>query len=770
MVNALKYKTNWLLILIFLFPAPFIIGNNVQTTYISIFLLSFLIIFFLNNKIIDKRIFSTLILFFVFLTSMAISFLTNIEHVASRDIGEFIRIFIYIQLMLLGYLLSPHISKNRIASLALLLMVVELVLSLSQFFHIGAINTLVTLFFYQQESGRINGSYFNPSMLSIFFLMFGLIYLLIKDNEINFRNKKVWLFIFAFVIISLLSGSRTAFLLFIGLLLFEVSKRNKFLSIFLFSLIILSFIVFNEEIMQLGYLGQLALAFSSGQVDLSQINSFAIRLWHWENKYDQFVSMGDMIWFFGASPRKDTAFAILDNELLHVLFRYGVFGVILYYAIFVKIFIDIRRYYKTNVYAKILFYWIVILFISGITIETFSSWTYMPPFMFFLGLLYGSERKTMSKQNIDFKNKVCVVAPVHNCNDVRVFHKVAKTLAEQNYYVILYARCEDAGWKDGVYIKSVPNLGKYLRMLYLPILFVQLILERAKVYHFNNPDTLPLAIVMKKMGYKVIYDTHEDFSQRIMTKEWIPFGLRTYVANIVTRLEKYLAVKADAFFVTQNELVEKYTGSTLLLNAPIVDNDFIERVVHQSDKIIKDRLMVVYAGHTISYERGIEQMIDAINIVNKEIDVGFWLIGNIDNSYLEKISKLEGFKYVEYLGYLDYEKAMSYVHKADIGLVTILDVADHKNTSANKIYEYMLFETPFIASNFEKWQNELKGLNAGVFVDPSKPREISNSILSMINDNNLSFMFINGKDYINDKFNWDIESQKLTKVYQGLVK
>ena len=191
LVNALKYKTNWLLILIFLFPAPFIIGNNVQTTYISIFLLSFLIIFFLNNKIIDKRIFSTLILFFVFLTSMAISFLTNIEHVASRDIGEFIRIFIYIQLMLLGYLLSPHISKNRIASLALLLMVVELVLSLSQFFHIGAINTLVTLFFYQQESGRINGSYFNPSMLSIFFLMFGLIYLLIKDNKINFRNKKV---------------------------------------------------------------------------------------------------------------------------------------------------------------------------------------------------------------------------------------------------------------------------------------------------------------------------------------------------------------------------------------------------------------------------------------------------------------------------------------------------------------------------------------------------------------------------------------------------
>ncbi len=87
---------------------------------------------------------------------------------------------------------------------------------------------------------------------------------------------------------------------------------------------------------------------------------------------------------------------------------------------------------------------------------------------------------------------------------------------------------------------------------------------------------------------------------------------------------------------------------------------------------------------------------------------GLWLIGNIEQKYLNKISELPGFKYTTYLNYMEYIDAMAYVNKADVGLVTILNVGDHKNTSANKLYEYMLFKTPFIASNFKKWKYELE--------------------------------------------------------------
>jgi hypothetical protein len=209
--------------------------------------------------------------------------------------------------------------------------------------------------------------------------------------------------------------------------------------------------------------------------------------------------------------------------------------------------------------------------------------------------------------------KICVVAPVHTSNDIRVFYKTCRTLYSYGYDVVLYCRIKTNNYKNGIYIKSVPSFkSRFLRFVYLPILLIHLLKEKADCYHFNNPDTLPLAIFMKLLGFKIVYDTHEDFRKLILYKEWIPKILRKPVSKVIFILEYIVSLITDGFFVTQDSQTKIYKNSVLLRNAPLINNDFLTNVSIKSANISKLYQMAIYVGYSFTKDRGIEQIISVI--------------------------------------------------------------------------------------------------------------------------------------------------------------
>ena len=373
------------------------------------------------------------------------------------------------------------------------------------------------------------------------------------------------------------------------------------------------------------------------------------------------------------------------------------------------------------------------------------------------------------------KKKVCILAPIHNYKDIRVFQKEAVTLAENNYAVTLIARTDYDRECNGVTILKSPKYNsRFKRFLMQPYLIFKALKIDADIYHLHNPDMLILGFFLKMLNKKVIYDTHEDFSKRIMMRDWIPFKFRKPIAKLIVKLEKIAANHFDAIIVTQNNLVKKYSPNALLLeNAPILFNELIKESFNKSNEIEKNEknIRLIYVGG-ITDTRGIKEIIQSLEIVNKKHPVRLWLIGRFsDKKLFEQFKNMKGWKYVDFLGELPQEIAFAHMIKSDIGLVTILDKGDHSATSPNKLFEYQRFGLPFIASDFKEWTKRCESTKSGIFINPSDINELANAInrLSENSEERKRFSY-NGKKFIREEFNWEIESKKMLDLYNNILK
>lgn len=387
---------------------------------------------------------------------------------------------------------------------------------------------------------------------------------------------------------------------------------------------------------------------------------------------------------------------------------------------------------------------------------------------------WDNEEQKLIKIYKDLENKkknICIIAPVHHYQDIRVYQKEARTLSLNGYSVFLIARNNNEKVENNIHILKLKYRTRIQRFLLFPYILYKAIRIKADFYHLHNPDTIPVGILLKLLGKKVIYDTHEDFKKKIQIRYWIPKILRKNTALAITFLERIAGLVFNAIIVTQEDVKNRINKKALVLaNAPIIDGEIIENAYVISKEIMDQSCKrLIYVGG-VSNARGLKFMVQSLVTLNTKYTTRLWLIGHFENKLeYNHIKKEKGWKYVDYLGYLPQDKAFAHMLRSDVGLVLLKDVADYSQTSANKIYEYQSFSLPFLASNFKKWEIELKKVNSGLFVDSNNLKEVENKISYLLENNNIAKeMGMNGKLYIQNEFNWEKESLKLLQLYESL--
>jgi glycosyltransferase involved in cell wall biosynthesis len=346
----------------------------------------------------------------------------------------------------------------------------------------------------------------------------------------------------------------------------------------------------------------------------------------------------------------------------------------------------------------------------------------------------------------------------HPAFDTRVFHKQCKSLASFGYNVTLVVPHDKDVLADGVQIKAITVTENRLNRLILSpwrVYKVALSLD-ADLYHLHDPNLLPVGLALKRRGKIVFFDSHEDYPADIMSKEWIPLGLRKYISAIYAKYEKHAFKKFDAVITVHEQIQERIIkfqpNAFVVKNFPIVDAGFQPNEQRQAK--------FVWLG-VFSPIRGSFQVDAAIEMkINASLDV----IGTVLD-FQPSSDK------IKLLGVFSHHEAMRMASQYLAGLVTYLPEPNYADAMPNKLFEYMMMGLPVIASNFPKWRSIIEDANCGILVDPKSPQEIAKAMQWMLDNQQEAFeMGMRGRAAVLQKYNWASEERILFSVYKEFSK
>jgi len=368
--------------------------------------------------------------------------------------------------------------------------------------------------------------------------------------------------------------------------------------------------------------------------------------------------------------------------------------------------------------------------------------------------------------------KVCILTSVHLPFDGRIFHKEAKTLVKAGYDVVLIAQHNKEEIVDGVKIVPLPKpRNRFERITRVAWRLFRLALkEKADVYHFHDPELIPVGLTLKLLGKKVIYDIHELVYFQIGDKHWLKFPIVKRLIQWAYLLFENLSIKFFDQLILAEDGYQSYFAQryrdfkryTIIRNFPILE--LIDKT--EPLNINKQKPIIIYAGG-LTKIRGIKEIIRAMELVEDRVKL--WLLGKWENKeFKNKCENLKGWKYTKYLGLNPLEEVYSYMEAADIGISILYPVKNYVTGLPVKAFEYMACSLPMVMSDFPYWR-KIFG-ECALFADAYNPRDITEKILYLLdNPDKAKRLGRRGRELIEEKYSWEMEQGKLLQIYEKVL-
>jgi len=372
---------------------------------------------------------------------------------------------------------------------------------------------------------------------------------------------------------------------------------------------------------------------------------------------------------------------------------------------------------------------------------------------------------TANKKN-NFMTKLCILTSVHSPFDTRIFHKEAKSLAKVGYDVTLIAQHDKNEIVDGINIVSLPKqknrLGRMTRTVW--VVYKKALKINADIYHFHDPELLPMGLLLKCHGKRVIYDVHEDVPRQNLSKSYIPAVFRKPISMMIGALEAFSARRFDGVVTATPFINRRFLE--LGANAVNVNNyPFASELYTAENQWGKKEKVVCYVGG-IAGIRGAFGMVEAIGKTKYRL----LLAGNIELDIEKGLKQMSGWLQVEALGFVDRDGVRATIGRSMAGLVVLHPTINYIDALPVKMFEYMSAGIPVIASNFPLWREIIEGAECGICVDPLDPEEIANAVQFIIDHPaEAERMGKNGRRAVEEKYNWEIEENKLLEFYKKVL-
>jgi len=370
------------------------------------------------------------------------------------------------------------------------------------------------------------------------------------------------------------------------------------------------------------------------------------------------------------------------------------------------------------------------------------------------------------------RGKVAHLTSFHPPYDTRVGCRECRTLADAGYQVVIIAACDpDEATGGDIEVRRVPKPKTRLRRLVvtLPRIWRAAMKEKARVYHFHDPELIPVGLLLKLCGKKVIYDVHEDVPRQVMTFDFVPRVLRRLLSVGVTTAEWVAARCFDRIIAATPTIAKRFpAGKTVTIhNYPMADE-----LRTASPRPYRERPMrVAYVGGLSTYY-GVREMIRAMGLLDDLPEARLALAGRafVPSELEEECRQLAGWDRVDLLGWQMREQVAGLLADSRIGIATLQPTRNYRDAYPTKLFEYMSAGLPVVASDFPVWRQFVESADCGILVDPVDPEAIAAAIRRLLqHPQEAESMGRRGREAVCDRFNWNSEAEKLCDCYRQLL-
>jgi len=364
---------------------------------------------------------------------------------------------------------------------------------------------------------------------------------------------------------------------------------------------------------------------------------------------------------------------------------------------------------------------------------------------------------------------LCHFTTAHAELKSRSFHREFMPLAAAGFGVRYVAPMTSSTSRDGVDLIALPlRANRLRRLLALPALLAKLLRQRASLYHFQDPQLLPLALVLKLLFRKrVVYDAYEDFPSMAADKSSIPRFLRPFAAKLMAGLESLAArsfdgvMTADPF--TLRRMAHRGNSRKLVFyNFPNLD-------LFPSLRARAKSFGVVYRGG-LSERAGTFLLLEAMRLLSTRANpVRLLLIGYFDSpadetALRERICVLGLESSVEIRGRLAHEQMAGALSEARIGVCPLQPVPKFLLNIPVKVFEYWACGLPVVASDLPPIRPFLRNGHAGFLFPPKSATALAQSIGWLLDHpQEAARIGERGRELVAQRFNNSCEVHKLRR-------
>ena len=369
---------------------------------------------------------------------------------------------------------------------------------------------------------------------------------------------------------------------------------------------------------------------------------------------------------------------------------------------------------------------------------------------------------------------ICHLTSVHPRYDTRIFHKQCRSLAAAGYRVtLLVADEQDDEVRDGVHIRDVGTTagGRLARILRTArAVGREAVRTGATVFHLHDPELMPVGLRLKRLGYTVVFDAHEDFPKQLLSKHYMGRGLAYVVSSLARVYERHACRRFDAIVAATSYIRDRFLQinpvSWDINNYPMVQ-EFVPPEENEESPA-RDPSTVCYVGG-VGTIRGIFETVKAIELTSKGTRLA--VAGPFsEQQVFDRVRLLPGWKKVQYRGVLDRTGVRDMLHTSIAGIVTLHPTINYIDALPVKMFEYMRAGIPVIASNFPLWREIVEGNDCGLCVNPLDPGAIAAAVDYLVtHSEDAQRMGANGRRAVEERYNWSVEEKKLLALYGKLT-